>query len=136
MKQKSYTKVCQEKPKTMCDEAYRSKNTKTCYYRFFLQIIIIHILYVNRFTCIFITNTTILLYTSFQWFFFVTKKIYFSTTKRLTHERFVRLITGTPLICVVKHLHPRGAIMVLRPICQSVRVRPLPWEYTSFWVRH
>jgi len=41
MKQKSYTKVCQEKPKTMCDDAYRSKKTKTCYYRFFLHIIII-----------------------------------------------------------------------------------------------
>lgn len=35
----------------------------------------------------------------------------FSPTKRCC---FVRLITGTPLVGVIKHLHPRGAIAVFR----------------------
>lgn len=34
------------------------------------------------------------------------------STIRKGAVRFVRLITGTPLIGVIKHLHPRGAITV------------------------
>lgn len=53
---------------------------------------------------------------------------------------FLNYILRTPLVGIVKHLHPRGEITVtataLKGFIQPVLIRPLPREYASFRVRH